>query len=410
MAQVATSNYPIPNDTGANVRSDINDNLEDLYSTSSGSSAPPAAIDNQLWIDTSTTPDTLKCKQGNSWISLGTISTNLGLAPAASPSFTGNLNLPAGSSSSLPLRVTGDTDTGLFFATNAVNIHAGGTTAHEFTASGSSPKVPVRATNGSDSAPSYSFSSDTNTGIYRQAADQIGFATDGTTRATINSVGLVVRSGQGIQFNDSDNSHWARLKAPGTISTDFTLTLPDHNGAINNVLVSNGDGALSWTSVSAIYSAPSVTGGFTAYAILKHVENSGTDAGGSGTSWTDRVINQETTDPSNIVTISSNSFTLGAGNYLIKAEATSEDIQSTRLRLYDTTNSATRITGRNGYGVTFGDHNRWDSLIGRVTPSASTTYKLQMISDMARSGHGHGASQSLGGDEIYVQIEIYKER
>ena len=58
MAQVATANYPIPNDTGANFRSDVNDNLEDLYSTSSGSSAPPAAIDNQLWIDTSTTPDT----------------------------------------------------------------------------------------------------------------------------------------------------------------------------------------------------------------------------------------------------------------------------------------------------------------------------------------------------------------
>ncbi len=409
MAQTGTANYPIPNDTGSNFRADVNENLTDLYSTSSGSSAPPGAIDNQMWVDTSTTPDTLKIKQGSSWIALGTISTNLGLAPAASPTFSGNLNIVAGSASSLPLRVVGDTDTGLFFATNTVNIHAGGTTAHEFTASASSPQVPVRATNGSDSAPSYSFSSDTNTGIYRQAADQIGFTTAGATRATINSVGLVVRSGQGIQFNDSDNSHWARLKAPGTISTDFTLTLPADDGSNNEVLKTDGSGNLAWVTAQSLVNT-TVTGGFIAYAILKHVESSGTDAGGSGTSWTDRVINQETTDPSNIVTISSNSFTLGAGNYLIKAEATSEDIQSTRLRLYDTTNSATRITGRNGYGVTFGDHNRWDSLIGRVTPSASTTYKLQMISDMARSGHGHGASQSLGGDEIYVQIEIYKER
>ena len=254
MAQVATANYPIPNDTGANFRSDVNDNLEDLYSTSSGSSAPPAAIDNQLWIDTSTSPDTLKCKQGSSWISLGTISTDLGHAPAASPSFTGNLNLPAGTSGSLAVRVTGDTDTGFFFDTNTVNIHAGGTTAHEFTASASTPKVPVRGQTGSATSPTYSYASDTNTGTYRSAADTLSVTTGGTQRATFNSNGLTIRDQKGIILADSDSSHNVTIKPPGTVSSNYTLTLPGDDGNNNQILKSDGSGTLSWTTVDALAS------------------------------------------------------------------------------------------------------------------------------------------------------------
>ncbi len=43
---------------------------------------------------------------------------------------------------------------------------------------------------GSASSPSYSFSSDTNTGIYSSAANTINFSTDGTSRGSISSAGL----------------------------------------------------------------------------------------------------------------------------------------------------------------------------------------------------------------------------
>ena len=252
MAQVATSNYPIPNDTGANVRSDINDNLEDLYSTSSGSSAPPAAIDNQMWVDTSTNPDTLKIKQGNNWITLGTIETNLGLSPANSPTFSGNLNLAAGSASSLPLRVVGDTDTGFFFANNTVNIQAGGTTAHEFTASASSPKVQVRGNDGDASSPCYSFASDTNTGIYRPSADNLCVSTGGGHRVTVNSSGLTVRDQKGIVLADADSSHTVTIKPPSSVPSNYTLTLPQNDGSNNQILKSDGSGTLSWTTVDTL--------------------------------------------------------------------------------------------------------------------------------------------------------------
>ena len=60
MAQVSTGNLPIPNDTGANVLADINENLLALQSNNSDSTPPAVAKANQFWIDTSTTPDTLK--------------------------------------------------------------------------------------------------------------------------------------------------------------------------------------------------------------------------------------------------------------------------------------------------------------------------------------------------------------
>tara|TARA_Y100001963_G_C6776797_1_gene447756 strand:- start:664 stop:1896 length:1233 start_codon:yes stop_codon:yes gene_type:complete len=246
MAQTGTANFPIPNDTGANFRADVNENLTDLYSTSSGSSAPPGAIDNQMWIDTSTTPDTLKIKQGSSWITLGTISTNLGLAPAANPTFSGNLNVPAGSSSALSLRVASDTDTGLFFATNTVNIHAGGTTVHEFTASASSPQVQVRGVNGTDSAPTYSFASDTNTGLYRHSADRIGITIGGTLGFEFNSSGLEIRNGDALRLNDNDNSNHVLITAPSNLTSNFTLTLPENDGDSGQTLQTNGSGTLSW--------------------------------------------------------------------------------------------------------------------------------------------------------------------
>ncbi len=43
---------------------------------------------------------------------------------------------------------------------------------------------------GSESAPSYSFSSDTNTGFYKYGTDQIGIATNGTFRAKFSSTGI----------------------------------------------------------------------------------------------------------------------------------------------------------------------------------------------------------------------------
>ena len=268
MAQVSVGNYPIPNSTGANVRADINENLDDLYSTSSGSTPPAAAgsATGQLWIDTSTTPDTLKVKTGSgttsaNYTTLGNIETNFGLAALASPTFTGNIGVPAGSSSSLPIRNAADTDTGIYFgATNELDILAGNTDVHTFTSTASEPKLPLRGTNGSNSAPSFSFSADTDLGLYRSAADTLSVTTGGTERASFDSSGLNIKGQLDLRLHDSDSSNYAAIQAPSTVSSNYTLTLPTTDGNADEVLKTDGSGNLSWTtSVTSATSATTAT-------------------------------------------------------------------------------------------------------------------------------------------------------
>jgi len=70
-----------------------------------------------------------------------------------------------------------------------------------YTGSGSSEAHYIDG--GSNSFPSYSFSGDTNTGMYRDTADSIGFATNGTQRVTISNSGLDVKSGGNFFVRDT---------------------------------------------------------------------------------------------------------------------------------------------------------------------------------------------------------------
>ena len=73
MAQVQTGNFPIPNDTGANVLADINENVRANATNNSGSTTPPITLAHQFFVDESTTPDTLRVRNAsnNGYIDLG---------------------------------------------------------------------------------------------------------------------------------------------------------------------------------------------------------------------------------------------------------------------------------------------------------------------------------------------------
>ena len=311
MAQVNVGNYPIPNSTGANVRADINENLTDLYSTSSGSTPPPAAgsATGQLWIDTSTSPDTLKVKTGSgttaaNYTTLGNIATNFGHATAASPTFTGNIGFPAGSSSSLPIRNAADTDTGIYWgATNELDIRAGNTDAHTFTSTASEPKLPLRGILGTESSPSLSFASDPDTGFYRSNADTLVATTGGTDRAWFDLTGFHIKSQKSLILYDSDNSNHLGIRAPSNIGSNYTLTLPDNDGNANDILKSNGSGVLSFVAISSLIS--DISG-----AVVSVFSSSGTFTpasgrtgflfvliGGGGSSGGGRANNDDSTQP-----------------------------------------------------------------------------------------------------------------
>ena len=195
-----TKSTPIQNDTGANVRSDINSNMAAIYSLNASSSEPSAAnsVARMIWADE--TNNQLKIRNGTntSFLTIGSLNeTNLGLATKASPTFTGNVGVPAGTLSSLPIRR----------------------------------------------------SDDTNTGIYFSAADTLDIATGGTRRAHFDSNGITIRDRKALRLRDTSNSNFVAIQAPSNVSSDVTLTLPSSDGNANDVLQSDGSGNLSFTAL-----------------------------------------------------------------------------------------------------------------------------------------------------------------
>ena len=67
-----------------------------------------------------------------------------------------------------------------------------------------------------------------------------------------------------VRFADSDSSNYVALQAPATISSNYTLTLPAADGSANQVLKTDGSGALGFASyllLSETTNGQTVTGG-----------------------------------------------------------------------------------------------------------------------------------------------------
>jgi hypothetical protein len=77
----------------------------------------------------------------------------------------------------------------------------GGTPTHAFetTAGNAQHKGWLRVGDGSTSAPSLSFGSDTNTGIYKVGSDHLGFVSGGNRIASINANVLATEAGKGLR-------------------------------------------------------------------------------------------------------------------------------------------------------------------------------------------------------------------
>ena len=195
---MAQADQQIQNATGSDVRADLNNNFDALFSNNSGSSEPSTTTAFMWFADT--TNDALKIRNAadSAFITVGTLSqTNLGLALKASPTFTGNVTVPAGTVSSLPVRFSGDTDTGYF----------------------------------------------------KNSANDFSIVTGGTRRAHFDSNGITIRDRKALRLRDSSNSNFVAIQAPSNVASDITLTLPSSDGNANDVLQSDGSGNLSFAAL-----------------------------------------------------------------------------------------------------------------------------------------------------------------
>ena len=95
MAQA--TDYSLANQSGANFRTELNSILSAVQTLNSGSTAPSNLVAHMVFLDTSTTPATLKIRNAanDGFITLGTAATNFGLAGLSGATFTGDITLNA---------------------------------------------------------------------------------------------------------------------------------------------------------------------------------------------------------------------------------------------------------------------------------------------------------------------------
>ena len=145
------------------------------------------------------------------------------------------------------------------------------------------------------------------------------------------------------------------------------------------------------------------------YAVIADQKAYNVNGGSSVGGFNDRDLNTEIFDPDNIVSISSNQFTLNAGTYIIEFSSVVYRANRHFNELYDVTNSAAVAQGMTRYAVS--NYNGEDASVGyaRITPTTSTTYKIRHYTQSAQPTNGLGVSHDVSGNNnIYTQVKITK--
>ena len=188
------------------------------------------------------------------------------------------------------------------------------------------------------------------------------------------------------------------INGSGTITGVSVGGLPD--GIVDSDMI----------AADAVTSAKIGSRTFTSYAIIcdekAHDAHAGSFTSGA---WRTRDLNTEIADPDGIVSISSNQFTLSAGDYLIEASAPAFDCTRHQIRLYNATDSSVVVYGQNCHTFTTDSVQTHSAVVGRVTISGSKAFEIQHQCTTTKATHGLGLSNDFGGASIYCVVKIYKE-
>ena len=135
------------------------------------------------------------------------------------------------------------------------------------------------------------------------------------------------------------------------------------------------------------------------------------EAGGNFTlgAFRTRDLNTELDDPSNIVTIASNQFTLQAGTYLVEWSAPAYKVDRHSSRLQNITDSTTEVLGTTEYS------NDGDALITRsmgakvLTITGAKAFEIQHYGAITRASYGMGLNSNISNiNSVFTIVKIHK--
>lgn len=141
------------------------------------------------------------------------------------------ITLPVGSTTTASVNFASDPNTGVYSpGADQVAIVTGGTARFTLSTSAMTTTLPARGQDGTVSAPAFSFSGDTNVGMYRIGTDNLGFATAGVERLQISSAGLLLANGATSFGTVGINN------GSGTLTMTFTSVRNDGSSAAGTQL------------------------------------------------------------------------------------------------------------------------------------------------------------------------------
>lgn len=208
-------------------------------------------------------------------------------------------------------------------------------------------------------------------------------------------------------------------------SIDFVVALGDvlgvgsvSDGAITTAKIGNNavtDAKIDTMAASKLTGAlPAIDGSAltglsaTSVAVIADQKAASTVGGGATSgSWQTRDLNTEIHDPDSIVSISSNQFTLGAGEYLIQFSAPAFKVNTHQTRLYNATSASVVALGKSAYGADGRDIQQDSTGSGYVSLTANATFEIQHQVQTTKATNGFGNSVSWGNN-IYTLVTIFK--
>ena len=180
------TNYTIENASGANVRTDLNNVFAAIQSNNSKSSdlASSQCVAGMPFLNTTTNILKIRNSSNGAFTEIGNIDQdNLGLLAKAGGTMTGQLLIDDSSSAS---------------------------------------------------SPALSFDTDTDLGLFRKSANIMGFSSSGTEQMTFDANGITLNDENEVRFTEatSNGTNYVSIKAPSSVTSNRTLTLPDSSGTL----------------------------------------------------------------------------------------------------------------------------------------------------------------------------------
>ena len=142
---------------------------------------------------------------------------------------SGQSRFSSGTAALPGLSFTGDTNTGMYRdAADSLSFATGGVQRLDIDSGGIKGKLAFQGPAGTAAAPSFSIDGDTNTGMYRVGTDNLGFSTAGVARLTMNATAMYPQ--QAIRHSTSGTSALPSYSWNTDIDTGFYLYSTGHIG------------------------------------------------------------------------------------------------------------------------------------------------------------------------------------